>query len=452
VEPGRSTRTMTGSRPGRGVLPEIGDWRSREELLGLQLEQLPRAVEHARRAPFYQAHLPRGRAPRDLAELASLPLTTKEDLRDAYPFGFLAVPMDRLATYHESTGTSGEPTASYLTQLDWLDATSRFGRSTVGLTPSDVLMVKTPYSLMQTAHLAHATGRMKGATVVPADHRSSNMPYSRAVRLLHDLPVTVAWCIPTDCLLWAAAARLAGRAPEADFPALRAFLVAGEPLSRAKRTRIEEIWGGAHVIEDYGSTETSTIAGECRAGNLHLWADRVIAEVCDPRTGESAQEGAGRLVVTSLYRDAMPLIRYDLGDLVRISYSPCSCGWLLPTIRVLGRATAQLTVQGVPLSQVQLEELVFQLPPAYRVMFWRARATRAGLHVQIEVAPGSERAASARLTEAIAEHLRLPARVEPLAPGSLVPRSVLEARGLLSKPRYLVSEDEDLADSVLYYA
>ncbi len=445
-------RTIAYAETGWGELPEIGDWRSREELLRLQLEQLPRAVEHARRAPFYRTRLPGGPAPRNLAQLAKLPLTTKEDLRDAYPFGFLAVPMERLATYHESSGTSGEPTASYLTERDWMDSTSRFGRSAVALTPSDVLMVKTPYSMMQTGHIAHYTGRRKGATIVPADHRSSNMPYSRAVRLLHDLPVTVVWCVPTDCLLWAAAARHAGHAPEVDFPALRAFLVAGEALSHAKRRRIEETWGGARVIEDYGSTETSTIAGECPEGNLHIWADRVIAEVCDPQTGESAQEGVGRLVITPLHREAMPLVRYDLGDLVRVSSSPCACGWNLPTIRVLGRAAEQLPVQGTPLSQVQLEELVFRLPQAFAVMFWRARCTPSSLHVQMEVAPGSEQAACSHLTEAIAEHLHIRADVEPLAPGTLVPASVLEDRGLKSKPRYLVQENEDLSHALLYYA
>ncbi len=444
--------TSVEAAPEGGELPQIGDWRSREELLRLQLEQLPRTVEHARRAPFYRDRLTGDRPPRDLADLAGLPLTTKEDLRDAYPFGLLAVPMERLATYHESSGTSGEPTASYLTERDWMDATSRFGRSAVALTPSDVLMVKTPYSMLPTGLQAHYTGRRRGATVVPADHRSSNMPYARAVRLLHDLPVSVVWCIPTDCLLWAAAARHAGHAPEADFPALRAFLVAGEALSHAKRRRIEEAWGGTSVVEDYGSTETMTIAGECPEGRLHLWADRVIAEVCDPDTGRSAPEGVGRLVTTSLYREAMPLIRYDMGDLVEVSYAPCACGWCLPTVRVLGRASDQVAVQGMPLSQVQVEELVFRLPPEHGAMFWRARASRSSLLVQVEVSPGCEQAARSLLTEAIATQLHVRAYVEPLAPGALVPAGVLTDPGLLTKPRYLVHEDEDLSAALLYYS
>jgi phenylacetate-CoA ligase len=386
-----------------------------------------------------------------MSDLAALPLTTKQDLRNSYPFDLLAVPKERLATYHESSGTSGEPTASYFTEQDWFDVADRFARSAVGLNSADTLMVKTPYSMVTTAHQAHRAAYLKGATVVPADNRSSIMPYMKVVRLLHDLGVTVAWCLPSECLLWAAAARHGGYRTEADFPDLRAFLVAGEPLSCAKRVRIQEIWGGAQVVEDYGSTETGSLAGECPKGNLHLWADRFVVEVYDVETGTSAQEGFGQLVVTSLHREAMPLIRYNLGDLVEVTYSPCDCGWHLPTVRVLGRASAQLTVGRKSISASQLEELVFRLPKAFEVMFWRARLTSSKLEVELEVPPQNESLARSELEEAITTHLRVRSDVRGVPPGTLAPEAILTAQQDFLKPRNLFQENEDWAKAVIYY-
>ena len=103
--------------------------------------------------------------------------TTKRDLRDSYPFGLLAVPRQRLATYHESSGTSGEPTASYYTEDDWADLSERYARKWIGIGPDDVFLVRTPYALMITGHLAHVAALRRGALVVPADNRSLAMPY-----------------------------------------------------------------------------------------------------------------------------------------------------------------------------------------------------------------------------------------------------------------------------------
>ncbi|XVU21924.1 phenylacetate--CoA ligase family protein [Actinoplanes sp. CA-054009] len=401
------------------------------DLRKIQDSLLPAALAAAARSPFYRTK--RDGVPANRAELAGYPLTTKADLRDAYPFGMLAVDRSRLATYHESSGTTGTPTASYYTKGDWADLIERYARVRVGIEPSDTFMVRTPYALMLTGHVAHAAALARGATVVPADNRSLATPYSKVVTLMHDLEVTLTWSLPTDTLLWAAAAAHAGRR---EFPALRAMLVAGEPLSPARRDRIAEIWR-VPVVQEYGSSETGGLAGECPRGTMHLWADRAIFEVYDPSTGRCADEGAGELVVTMLVREAMPLLRYHIGDRVEVAYGECPCGSELPTVRVLGRGR----LQG------DLEEAVFRLPITYGVMFWRARRSERGLYVQIEVPARYRYAAVRDLTAA----LPADALVEAVPPGTLVPVAALTATAEIMKPRSVFAPGEDWDRALRYY-
>ncbi|WP_432839188.1 phenylacetate--CoA ligase family protein [Dactylosporangium sp. CA-092794] len=417
-------------------LPQIGDWTDFAGLAKLQQDRLPAVLAAAERSPFYRK--------RGVAPLAQQPLTTKQDLRDAYPFGLLACDRASLATYHESSGSSGEPTASYYTEADWADLAERFARKWVGITADDMMLVRTPYALMITGHLAHAAARRHGATVVPADNRSLATPYSRVVRLLHDLGVTLTWSLPTDALVWAAAARVAGYR---DFPSLRALFVGGEPVGPARKARIGRIWG-APVVEEYGATETGTLAGECRHGTMHLWADRAVFEVHDPRTGELCAEGRGQLVVTPLYREAMPLLRYAIEDEVEVSYTECPCGWHLPSVRVLGRAA--FAAGG--LTQLGLEELVFALPDDFGVWFWRARADGHRLRVEIEVADRWRSAAVATLGAAIrAAHPEIEVTVVAVPTGGLVPFRLLTAQAEVMKPRGLFGAGEDWDKSLQYY-
>ncbi|MQA79845.1 MAG: AMP-binding protein [Streptosporangiales bacterium] len=431
-------------------LPQLGQWDGAEQLLEMQSRQLARSLTWAARSPFYRERFAAGSPPSTLDDLASLPLTTKQDLRDSYPYGLLAVGRERLATYHESSGTAGRPTASYYTAEDWLDLAERFARKAIGMLPTDTFLVRTPYALLLTGHLAHAAGRLAGATVVPGDNRSLAMPYSRVVRVLRDLGVTITWSVPTECLLWAAAAKEAGLDPKTDFPALRGLFVGGEPLSTARRRRISQLWG-VPVVEEYGSTETGSLAGECAAGHMHLWADRFVFEVYDPRTGRCSSEGSGQLVATTLYREAMPLVRYNLEDNVEVSYSDCDCGWALPSIRVLGRNAFGHEVGGVPVSQHQLEEIVFDLPAEYGVLFWRARAERDVLRVEIEAADQHRDHAVAALTDALRDRLGVRSHVVALQAGSLVPAEVLTRSHDVVKPRSLFGPDEDWSKAVLYY-
>lgn len=438
---------MNDSVPQR--LPRLGDWKDADGLAAIQDRQVGRLLARAAGSPFYQRRLA-GKLPRSRRDLADLPLTTKQDLRDAYPFGLLAVGKECLATYHESSGTAGQPTASYYTEADWVDLAERYARKWIGIRPDDMFLVRTPYALMITGHLAHAAGRRAGATVVPGDNRSLAMPYARVVRVLHELGVTLTWSMATETLIWAAAAKVAGWHPGTDFPALRALFVGGEPLTAARRARISETWG-VPVIEEYGSTETGSLAGECAHGRLHLWADRVIGEVYDPETGRVEAEGRGQLVVTPLYREAMPLLRYNLEDTVELSYDDCECGWALPVIRVFGRSAFAYRVGSAAVTQHSLEQVVFELPARYGVMFWRAKAEPASLRVEIEADHGSGAEAERRLAAAIRSRLGVPAAVRAVAPGSLVPHEILGTARDVVKPRSLFGPDEDWDKAVLYY-
>ncbi|MBM2616009.1 phenylacetate--CoA ligase family protein [Actinoplanes sp. LDG1-06] len=417
-------------------LPRLGDWTDREGLRRIQEARLGRALDAATRSPFYA----RRGVPADLADC---PLTTKRDLREAYPFGMLAVDRAEVATYHESSGSSGTPTASYYTPGDWQDLIDRYARKHVGIFPDDTFMVRTPYALMITGHLAQAAARSRGATVVPADNRSLAMPYAKVVRVLHDLGVTLTWSLATETLIWAAAAHARGLRPEADFPRLRALFVGGDPLGPAKKARIAEIWN-APVVEEYGATETGSLAGECPAGRLHLWADRAVFEVHDPVTGETTPTGRGQLVVTPLYREAMPLLRYNLEDAVEVSDVDCACGWALPVVRVLGRS-AWTAPSG--LTQGDVEDLVFGLPAEYGVLFWRARASGSALHVQVE----GPSACASELRDAVTRAHGIDASVEALPPGSLVPSRLLTAEPEVMKPRSLFREGEDWDKALEYY-
>lgn len=428
--------TVTG-RPG------LGAWDGFAGLTELQDRLLPATLAAAAASPFYRRR--RDGVPAGRAELAGYPLTTKADLRDAYPFGMLAVDRSRLATYHESSGSSGTPTASYYTAADWTDLIDRYARMHVGIGPDDTFLVRTPYALMLTGHVAHAAARSRGATVVPADNRSLATPYAKVVRLLHDLDVTLTWSLPTDTLLWAAAAEAAGLRPGRDFPALRALLVAGEPLSPARRARIEHLWR-APVVEEYGASETGGLAGECPHGSLHLWADRAIFEVLDPATGRTTADGTGELVVTLLFREAMPLLRYHIGDHVEVSYRDCPCGWTLPTVRVLGRSGI-----GGGLTPYALEDVVFRLPADYGVLFWRARHAPPRLRIQIEVAERHRAAAVHELTLTVGLAFGIDAEVEAVPPGTLVPPALLTAMPDVMKPRGLFGADENWDTALRYY-
>lgn len=399
------------------------------------------AMERARHSPFY-ANLPELSFITE-AKWRAIALTTKQDLARHYPFGMLAVPSEKVATYHESSGTTGQPTSSYFTESDWDDIASRFARNAIDIRHHDRVMVKTPYSMVTTAHQMHRAARLRGAMVIPADNRSSNMPYSKVVRLLREVEVTVAWCLPTEVILWALAARAGGLDPAKDFPKLRGFLVAGEPMSEAKRRRMSELWGGKVVFQDYGSTETGSLAGECNERKLHLWTDRIFYEV-ETAPGKFSLKGKGKLVVTPYFRQAMPLIRYAIDDEVTIDRKRCSCGSRLPTITVEGRA------RGRGIAPLRIEEVIYQIPGEFGVSLWRAREIEAERwEVEIAAERGDRRLVPA-LVDCFRRRLGVEASVRIVALDRFIPRDLLTRGNTFQKPKFVFAATEDWNHGLLY--
>lgn len=422
-------------------LHPVSHWRSFEELREAQEKLLSAALERAVAAPFYAERA--GDA--GMWTLDDVPVTTKDDLRSTYPFGMLAVPKSELITYHETSGTGGAsvPTPTYYTAADWAEMVDRFLRNPIPMTRDDTLLVRISYALVMAGHLGHQAGLAAGATVIAADARTPTSPYPALVRVLRDAEVSLTWSTPFECLVWSSAARLAGYRPDRDFPAIRAFYTAGEPLGPARRARISEIWGGVPVLDVYGSTEIGSVSGTCPAGALHFWADRLLPEIYDPQAGTFAREGTGRLVVTTLYQQGMPLLRYDLEDIVELRHQDCACGWKLPTIKVFGRLAHDYEVAGGQLSAAQVEEAVFELPAEYGVLFWRGQALDDRLLVQIEVEPEHAAAATRELHDLLSRAFGVPCDVEPVEVGAVVPLDVLLGRRRVAKPRRFFGPDED---------
>lgn len=425
----------------------LGDLNGFPALRALQDERMAAVFATVACSPFYRDRFPGG-LPSELGGLADVPLTSKADLRAGYPFGMLAVDRDRIATYHESSGSSGSPTPSYFTEGEWEELADRFNRKAIELSSSDTLLVRIPYAMVMVGHLGQRGAALRGATVVPADCRSMASPYAQVVRVMHDIGVTVTWSTPSEALVLAAAAQQAGYDTAKDFPALRALYVAGEPMSRARRARIEQVWD-CPVVEEYGCTEIGPMGGSCEHGRMHFWADRVLPEVLDPDTGTVSREGIGRLVLTPLYREGMPLLRYDLEDRVEIRHEDCPCGWNLPTLRVLGRIIHTYQVADKPISPVAVEEAVFRLPIDHGVFFWRAKVMADRLVVQVEAHRERADAACAELPSHIADVLDVAAEVTAVPPGTLVPHALLDANRDAMKPRKLFGETENWDEAIL---
>lgn len=409
---------------------------------------LEQSIAKAKKSEFYQDRI---KMPGGFSEanFKRIPATNKEDLRQNYPFGLLATERKNIATFHESSGSTGEPTSSYFTDSDWVDVASRFLRNGANIGSDDTVFIKTPYSLVTTAHQMQYAARSVGAMVIPAGNRSAMMSYPKVIRLLKQISPTVTWSLATELMIWRRVAQETGLDLATDFPELRAMLVAGEPLSDRKRIRIGELWGGKQVFQDYGSTETGSLGGSCSYGKTHIWTDRLYFEIYDDKSKTFSESGRGSLLITTLFREAMPLIRYELGDDVEISSKPCVCGSEFPTIEVFGRAVAK-DVAKPPHSFLEIEGAVFTLPIHLGVVFWQARWENTRLDVEIECSSAVAREAKASL-ESILGDLGMSSSVKTLEPESLVKTSALMTDSGFAKPRYII-EDPAYWNRGLQYA
>ncbi|MCX7717599.1 MAG: phenylacetate--CoA ligase [Candidatus Sumerlaeaceae bacterium] len=339
---------------------------SRCELEALQLARLRQTVARAyERVPHYRDCLRRhGVGPddvRSLNDIARLPFTTKDDLRDNYPLGMLAVPRENLARVHGSSGTTGKPTFVAYTRTDldtWARLCARF--LTAGcLRPGHLVHIAFGYGLFTGGFGLHAGVEHVGAAIVPA--ASGNTP--RQVTLLHDLGADVLICTPSYAVNIAEVAAAEGIEPS-ELP-LKFAHFGGEPWTEDMRAQIEQAFGIV-AFDNYGLSEIigPGVSGECvyRCG-MHIQEDHFLVECVDPDTLEPVAEGDyGELVFTTLTKEAMPILRYRTRDISRLDRSPCACGRTgVRMSRVVGRTDDMLIIRGVNVFPSQIEEALLRV-------------------------------------------------------------------------------------------
>jgi phenylacetate-CoA ligase len=409
----------------------------RKGLAAWQLEQLNRQLAHAYAgSPFYRAQKRALGLPeklRSLDSLAQFPFTTKDDLRDYYPFGLLAMPQRELARYGESTGTSGRPTSSFFTYEDWIrgnvwvEAAFRHYFSA-----DDLVFIAIPYELTFASYDIDRALEQQGATVVPVGTLNQICPFNRLIEMMVELHPTALVCTPTRALRLFDMLIENGHDPLQ--VGLKKLLYVGETCSPSKLGKIAATWK-IDLITAYGSTETNSLALPCGDGNSHLSEGRYFFEVIDDVSGAHVPAGErGELVLTSLCSQAMPLVRYRTGDLVAIEEAACACGSPRRTLRHHGRIGEALEINGVVVQKLTLEETILSTP---RTGTYYAAGVRDGaLRVLVEVTEGPDAAVCRDVREAIQEAYHVDSVVE-----SVSRRAVTAAMDSMLKPGSLQLDD-----------
>lgn len=338
----------------------------REEIRRVQLVRLRNSVERALLSPFYKERL--GSAGITAASVTSLdflreiPFTTKADLRAAYPYGLLTVPLREVARLHASSGTTGPAVAVCHTQDDlntWADLMARCMHM-VGIRSDDVFQNIAGYGLFTGGLGIHAGAERLGCLTVPAGAGNTR----RQIKLIRDLGVTALHIIPSYALYLGAVLQEEGIDPRELSPKIA--LIGAEPHTEEARQRIEYLLG-LKAYNSYGLSEMNGpgVAFECLAQNgMHLWEDAYIAEILDPETLEPVPDGEiGELVMTTLSRRGMPILRYRTSDLTRFIPGECVCGREHKRIdRILGRADDMLIIKGCNIYPMQVEQVLLSFP------------------------------------------------------------------------------------------
>lgn len=405
----------------------------RSELKALQLSRLKTTVERAyNKVPHYKRKLDAaGVKPSDLkslADLARFPFTVKSDLRDNYPFGLFAVPREQVLRLHASSGTTGKPIVVGYTKGDldlWADLMARCF-ACMGTQPGEIVHNAYGYGLFTGGLGAHYGAERLGCTVVPMSGGGTE----RQVTLLRDFGATILCATPSYALNIAEVAE--GMGIDIRKLPLRTGIFGAEPWTDAMRRDIETRLG-IKAVDIYGLSEIigPGVACECHSvqNGLHGWEDHFLFEIIDPETMQPKSMGeAGELVITTLTKEALPMLRYRTRDITRLSDEPCACGRShVRILRVTGRNDDMLIIRGVNVYPSQVEAVLVGFPglaPHYQIVLTRDGALDA-MTVEVELAPGFE---GDRLHKAdeVTHHIKsmigVTCKVETKSPGE-VPRS-----------------------------
>ena len=338
---------------------------TRTQIENLQLERLKKTVRQCMNSPFYKKrfddlHL-KPEDIRSLDDLYKIPFTTKQDLRDNYPFGLSTVPMEKVVRLHSSSGTTGTPTVILHTQRDldeWANAVARC-LYMVGLRAGDIFQNSSGYGMF-TGGLGFQYGAERlGMLTVPAAAGNTK----RQIKFITDFGTTALHAIPSYAgRLYEVMAEM-GIDPRRDTK-LKTLIIGAEPHSEEQRKRIEDMLG-VKAYNSFGMSEMCGpgVAFECTEQNgLHIWEDYYIVEIVDPETLEPVPEGEiGELVLTTLNREAMPLLRYRTRDLTRILPGECPCRRHHKRLdRMKGRSDDMMILKGVNIFPIQIENILMQ--------------------------------------------------------------------------------------------
>ena len=420
------------------------DYVQKDYLRGLQLERLRKMVQHAYdHVELFNSRMKeRNLVPADvksLGDIAKLPFMVKADLRDTYPFGLFAVPMSEVVRLHASSGTTGKPIVVGYTRSDlevWMEVVKRAFAS-CGLTRDDVIQVSYGYGLFTGGLGAHYGAEALGATVVPTSGGNTQ----RQIMLMRDFGTTAVCCTPSYFNFMIEQA-LAQGIDMRDLP-IKAGIFGAEPWTEEMRKRIEAA-SGIKAYDIYGLSEIigPGVAIECGCQQgMHVFEDHFYPEIINPETGEVLPDGeTGELVLTTLSKYAMPMIRYRTRDITKIIADPCECGRTIRRIaRISSRSDDMFIIRGVNVFPSQIETAILSVDgtmPHYNIILY----TENGLdNIEVDVEINEElfsdkvrsmEALQHRLTSAIEGLIGLRVRVKLVAPNT-IQRSEGKARRVI---------------------
>jgi phenylacetate-CoA ligase len=325
---------------------------------------------------------------KDINDIQRLPFTTKEDMRDAYPFKLFSRPVKEIAEIHVSSGTTGNPTVVGYTKDDldlWAEAIAR-ALGCAGANPGDMIQIAYGYGLF-TGGLGFHYGSLKmGLTIIPCSAGQSK----RQIKLMTDFKPKILACTPSYALYMAEEAREMGIDPKDS--SWQVGIFGAEPWTEGMRKEIESTWNML-ATDVYGLSEITGpgVAQECiHKEGLHIFWDIFFPEVIDPKTGKSVKDGDdGELVITTMTKQGIPLLRYRTRDIVSINYEKCKCGRTCPRIsKIKGRTDDMIIVRGINVFPTQIEHVLLQIEgikPHYQLIVDRKTREMDELEVLVEV-------------------------------------------------------------------
>ena len=408
---------------------------SREEMRQLQGARLRKLVDNVyHNVPFYREKMQAMNIMPDdiktIDDIKKLPFTTKQDLRDNYPFGLNAVPQSAIVRVHASSGTTGRPTVVGYTRRDlavWSEAIARC-LAAFGASREDTISVAYGYGLFTGGLGLHYGVEHLGASVVPTSSGNTD----KHILLIKDLGITGVACTPSYALHMAEVMRKKGITP--DDLKLRIGIFGGEPWTENMRKSLEEkLQINAYNIYGLSEIMGPGVSHECECKNgSHIIEDHFFPEIINPETCEVLPEGEqGELVFTTLTKEGMPLLRYRTKDLCSLIYEPCECGRTsVRMTRIMGRSDDMLIIRGINVFPSQIESVILQLPefePQYLLVVTREN-NRDNLEVHVEL---KEEYYSDEINKTIEMRDRL-ADVKIVSPNTLE-RSVGKSKRVIDK-------------------